>query len=312
MISLLGEGHELVEASSGAQALGLMEAGRYDLVLLDLLMPGMSGIEVLAELRSRGDATPVVVLTADIQNSTRERVQALGAAAMINKPIRKDALVAAMASSLRTRDDAPPVTLKHDVKDAFEEMMNIAMGRAADVLNTMLNSHVVLSVPAVETIPASELPTRLARNMGGSKLAGIEMSCTGELSAAIELVFSLDDAGKLADCIHGLPADAAVDRDSMRAGTLCELGNIVMNAIFGTMSNALGIDLSFTVPSYLEGESSAIVGEISLGAHGVVLLIRTRFEIADLSIYGDIILFLSLRSFEDFTRMMQGNPAATP
>jgi two-component system chemotaxis response regulator CheY len=80
-------GHDVEEAPSGPQALEQYALGQHDLVLLDLLMAGMYGLEVLQKLKELNPSLPVVVATADIQRSTRDQVQAAGASAMVNKPI---------------------------------------------------------------------------------------------------------------------------------------------------------------------------------------------------------------------------------
>jgi len=101
---LVGDVYDIRTASNGAMALEAVAAGGIDLLLLDLLMPGMDGISVLAALRARGSPVPVVVVTADIQESTRSRVLALGARGIVNKPLTRDKLVAAVTSALA----APP------------------------------------------------------------------------------------------------------------------------------------------------------------------------------------------------------------
>jgi two-component system chemotaxis response regulator CheY len=93
-------GHQVEEASDGAQALERYVLNRHDLVVLDMVMHGMYGVEVLSKLRELNPDLPVIVLTADIQKSTREQVKAAGAAAMINKPVKKDELVAVMNTVL--------------------------------------------------------------------------------------------------------------------------------------------------------------------------------------------------------------------
>jgi len=85
-------GCEVEEASDGAQALERYVLNRPDAVILDLLMHGMTGGEVLQKLKELNSALPVIIVTADIQRTTREEVRALGAAAMINKPITKEQL----------------------------------------------------------------------------------------------------------------------------------------------------------------------------------------------------------------------------
>lgn len=85
-------GHEVEEAAGGAEALEQYALGKHDAVLLDLLMTGMYGVEVLQKLKELNPNLPVVVATADIQRSTRDQVKDAGAAAMVNKPVNKDEL----------------------------------------------------------------------------------------------------------------------------------------------------------------------------------------------------------------------------
>jgi two-component system, chemotaxis family, chemotaxis protein CheY len=85
-------GHEVDEASDGAQALEQYVLNRHDVVILDMVMHGMYGLEVLLKLKELNPKLPVIIVTADIQRSTREQVKEAGAAAMVNKPISKDQL----------------------------------------------------------------------------------------------------------------------------------------------------------------------------------------------------------------------------
>jgi CheY-like chemotaxis protein len=82
----------LVEATSGVSALGELDKRSFDCILTDLLMPEMDGFELLAELQRRHSVTPVVVVTADIQKTTRERCEVLGATDIIQKPVPPERL----------------------------------------------------------------------------------------------------------------------------------------------------------------------------------------------------------------------------
>jgi two-component system chemotaxis response regulator CheY len=79
-------GYTVVEAEDGLSALERFLVEKPDIVLLDLVMKGMYGLEVLAKLREMDPAARVVVMTADIQTSSREMVKAAGASGFINKP----------------------------------------------------------------------------------------------------------------------------------------------------------------------------------------------------------------------------------
>ena len=100
---LAQDGHEVVLAEEGEGALQIIADSRVDLVFLDMLMPGISGIEVLERLADQRDAPPVVVLTADIQDSTRKRVKELGASQFLSKPPSADDVQAAARLLARKR-----------------------------------------------------------------------------------------------------------------------------------------------------------------------------------------------------------------
>jgi len=73
-------------------------------VLLDLVMKGMYGLDVLAKLREMDPAARVVVVSADIQTSSREMVQAAGAAGFLNKPADPQQMLDAVARAVERGD----------------------------------------------------------------------------------------------------------------------------------------------------------------------------------------------------------------
>jgi two-component system chemotaxis response regulator CheY len=98
---MLGEqGYVVEEATDGAQALERYFLGRHDVVLLDMVMTGMYGLEVLAKLREFDPQVRVIVATADIQKSTEEQARAAGASAFINKPLNRTRLQETVAAVL--------------------------------------------------------------------------------------------------------------------------------------------------------------------------------------------------------------------
>ena len=93
-------GHEVEEVSDGTQALERYVLNHHDAVVLDLLMHGMYGLEVLAKFRELNPQLPVIVATADIQKSTWAEARAAGAAAMVNKPLNKEELSSVLETVL--------------------------------------------------------------------------------------------------------------------------------------------------------------------------------------------------------------------
>ncbi len=97
---VLGPAYEVVKAASGEEALLKIGEITPDLVILDLLMPGMDGFAVLGRLKEAVNLIPVIVLSADIQKSTRTKVLDLGAVDMINKPVDPETLHSTVAALL--------------------------------------------------------------------------------------------------------------------------------------------------------------------------------------------------------------------
>lgn len=82
-------GFEVEDVPDGASALERYALNRHDVVILDMLMHGMYGLEVLIKFQELNPKLPVIIATADIQKTTREQVKTAGAAAILNKPVSK-------------------------------------------------------------------------------------------------------------------------------------------------------------------------------------------------------------------------------
>jgi two-component system chemotaxis response regulator CheY len=93
-------GYDVAEAEDGLTALERYFIEKPDVVLLDLVMKGMYGLEVLTKLRELDADAKVVVVSADIQTSSHELVDAAGAKAFVNKPFDKAEILKALATVL--------------------------------------------------------------------------------------------------------------------------------------------------------------------------------------------------------------------
>lgn len=98
-------GYEVVEACHGLDALEKLHEQEFDLVVTDLLMPEMSGEQFLSQLRAEGYSLPVVIVSADIQESTQQRCEELGMDRFLNKPVRADVLLEAVQTCLLSREN---------------------------------------------------------------------------------------------------------------------------------------------------------------------------------------------------------------
>ena len=159
-LELIHEGYEVEKCADGRTGLEMAESGGFSLVLLDIMLPGLNGLEVLRRLRKSSDV-PVIMLTA--RDAVMDKVAGLdqGADDYITKPFAIEELLARIRLVLRHRskDDGAlcsepedllrcgELTLsesRHEVKYAGKEIE--LTSREFDLLNTLLiNKNIVLS-----------------------------------------------------------------------------------------------------------------------------------------------------------------------
>ncbi len=88
------------EARNGQECLDMVASDPPDVLLLDLNMPTIDGLGVLKSIREQGVQSKVLILTADIQDTTRQRCLELGVVEFLNKPLEEDVLKARLQALL--------------------------------------------------------------------------------------------------------------------------------------------------------------------------------------------------------------------
>jgi len=120
--TLTSQGYTVAEAKSGDEALEHVREERPDLILLDVNMPGQSGLEICRDIRRTSDI-PIIMLT--VRSTERDKVQALDAGAddYVVKPFGSEELMARIRAALRRAgpSEAMPPFLSADLKIDFEK-----------------------------------------------------------------------------------------------------------------------------------------------------------------------------------------------
>lgn len=132
-LELTHEGYEVIKAEDGRKGLELAEKGGWDLLLLDIMLPGLNGLEVLRRLRKSSDL-PVIMLTA--RDAVMDKVTGLdmGADDYITKPFSIEELLARIRSALRKKQGSalPMLTIGPLQMDIARHQVN-CKGEAVDL-----------------------------------------------------------------------------------------------------------------------------------------------------------------------------------
>jgi chemotaxis protein CheC len=302
---LEGAGHEVTEADGVASALTIVGSAPPEIVTTDLLMPEQDGRKLLDELAGRTPPLPVVVVSADIQETTRDECLKRGAFAVVDKPVDPTALLGAVQGALAVpRTSLEPIGREHLADLA--EVVNVGLGRAAAALNNLTDSHVELSAPQVELVAVPDLPKVLGR-LAQDTVATVQMVFRGGLEGCAFLVFPQPSAAKLVTAVSGDEA-AGSDMGGLRSATLTEIGNILINSVMGTMANVVGRPLKYSLPVYAEEPVMALLSAQGPVEKPLIVVAKTRFHIKTLQVEGNLLLLFEMTSFTSLVHGIEGAP----
>lgn len=325
---------DITQASNGLEGLQAIRAGKGELVLLDLTMPELDGYQVLQAVRDEGLQAQIIVVSGDVQEQAVQRVLALGALQFLQKPVDALDLRKAMRDpylQLRSGGAAPgkPPTppapaAKADVsapavapapnaaaklaeanipfRDAFREINNVAMGRAAALLAKVLGVFIKLPIPNVNLLEVGELHMALADAQRGGTVSAV---CQGYIAGGIAgealLIFhdsSFRDIAKLMK--HEGAIDANVELE-----LLMDLGCILIGACLNGIAEQLDIRFSQGHPMVL-GQHCAIdeLIRVNQTRWKKTLAVEISYGIEHHDVHFDLLLLFSEDSVTRLTDKM--------
>ncbi len=186
--------------------------------------------------------------------------------------------------------------LTPDQIDALKELINIGIGRSASMLNEMVNTRVYLQVPSVKVFSPKDAKKEL-EGFDGCRVAAVELHFKGPFSGTAALAFPTESASKLVAVLTG-EEPGTPDLDAVRVGSLSEVGNIVINGVMGSIGNAIKQRISYSFPKFKEETIENLLMPNDFDPNATVLLARTRFDVKEFQIEGDIILLFEVGSFD--------------
>lgn len=284
-------------ANDGADALEAVKAGKGDVLFLDLNMPVMDGYETLQAINREDLPTMVIVVSGDIQPDAKQRVTKLGALAFIKKPVDKDEVFEVLAryGIVRLQGDAATEVTANDgpieALDCYQEVANVAMGQAADLLARLLGVFVVLPVPNVNLLESGELQMTLAQSSNRDSVSAVSQGFVGEgIAGEALLLFHDSNFGQIADL---LSYEGDVD-DAMERELIMDVAGILIGACVNSLSKQLDVSFSQGHPVILgqHVNVAGLVGEREWHWRKT-LAIEISYSIENFDINFDLMLLIT-------------------
>ena len=287
---------EITYAANGAEGLDAIRAGKGEVVFLDLNMPVMDGYEVLQTVQQQDLPALIIVVSGDIQIKAHERVKALGALDFIQKPVSADAVSNILQDygilTLTQKDIADEVPMmKVDLRDACQEIANVAMGRAADLLAKLLDVFVLLPIPNVNVLEVSELTMALKSTEESTTVSAL---CQGFIGAGIAgeaLLLFHDSSFKDMAKLMGL---ANPEDQNTEIEVLIDTGNVLIGAFLSGISEQLDMKFSQNHPIVLGRQCTVneLIHDNSEKWHRT-LAMEINYRIEDHNIQCDLLLLFT-------------------
>jgi len=188
--------------------------------------------------------------------------------------------------------------------DAIRELINIGVGRAAGMLSDITGCSIRLRVPSIQIVDLAGF----TNGTGGEKesaLSTVSLNFRGPMAGLAALVFPPESAARLI-ILMTRENEESREMDAMRIETIKEVGNIIINAVMGSIANVLGQHLRYSLPSYQELGIRSLARSLRATVDNRVVLANAYFLIEETSIEGNILLILELGSMETLLESIHG------
>lgn len=186
--------------------------------------------------------------------------------------------------------------LTESQRDVLTEVFNVGVGRAANSLSELVTKQVNLQVPEISIVEPEEIPEKL-KAISDKALSMVEQKFTCSFSGKAALIFPADDASKLVAVLSGEEIGSP-DLDSVKEGTITEVGNIIINGLLGSISNFLEETMDFTLPLYQEVHVQEVKADDTQEDHQITIMCKTKFEVQDLQIEGHFMMYVNVRAID--------------
>lgn len=280
--------------ANGEEGLEAIRAGKAELLFLDLNMPVMDGYQVLDAIRKEDLPSMVIVVSGDIQPEAHRRVMAMGALAFIKKPVDPELVQTILTEygiEIESSDHRQEVEIAVEHSDAYQEIANVAMGRAGDLLARLLGAFVRLPVPKVSMLKIPDLKGLLARVDEDDAITAV---CQGFIGAGIAgeafLVFNKSCFQDIAELLkYDGDLDAHVELE-----LLVDISGILIAACLNGIADQLDISFSQGQPTILGRDEK--VGELieqNVSHWNEILSIEIEYAIENKNIHCDLLLLFT-------------------
>ena len=312
--ALNGRGYRgVIEAENGEEGLRKYEAEKPDVVLLDVIMPGLDGTDVLKRIMNMDEDAKVIMLSAVGQEKTVKICNKLGSVGYVVKPFNERQLVDTVENAIRAKEKRKTLAkLTKFEEDALREVGHMGAQYAATALSKMVGETVNANLLAARMTSLADLPELVGDRE--TLVGGIYLPVTGDLSGSLLMAFPQKSAFTLVDMLLKKKLGTTKELDEMGKSALGEAGNILAGNCLTALSNLLGMHLVEHVPDFAHGMVGALIDNVAVAfgqkaERALIIQVELSTE-AKIKVVGYFFLLFALKEAHAMLRAIRAKVGA--
>lgn len=280
------EGYEASLAENGSRALDMFEKNEYDIVFMDIRMPGIDGIETLREMKHSRPRTKVVIITGLPDEEALERAMAVSEGTVegfLPKPFKPKDL-RKILEGLKSGKRLPSFGLTQIQRDALSEI-----GRSgAEGVSRALSQIAGVSIAVAHQKTAILSGEDVARPGGdaGDMTSSLSMKCSGDVSGRLLIIVPWDNALKLCDLV-GKKSEGSTEAFDESAKVLFQTaGGVIAASYLSALQKVLGLSSTASIEHLVFDTEENVLKRAVEGLDDTehILAIESRFTVINVNV----------------------------
>jgi CheY-like chemotaxis protein len=298
---LTGEGHEVTIATHGQEGIERFKAGDFDLVFMDIKMPGIDGIETFRHMKQMKPRAKVVVMSGMTDGITFDRAASIAPGsieAFLPKPFKPNDIKNCL-EKMKAGEKMATFNLTTGQTEALTKLGNACAENALKAFQQILKREIKIGL---KQITIGELKS-LYREASVPTVA-LMVDVSGDIVGKIAVLVSADHGFKLVDLLKRRPAGVTRSFDDNAQIVLKAAGNMFSAACLNALAERLGLPTQSSMPSVALNDRGAIMQLLlkeigsSRAQPEYIVVIETELDIVDPAITCEILLIPTMESLK--------------
>lgn len=254
---LTAEGYQVALAENGKSGLEKFNQESFDVVFLDVKMPGIDGVEAFHNMKSKKPDIKYIIITGLLDESTFDRAMSISPGsvdAFLNKPFKPNDIRECLKTVFEG-NKLPSFELNKKQMEALNKLGNACALNATVALSNMLKHEAKIAMQVIEIKPLNEMFNTYNNN---NTYLCLTMGLTEAIIGKMAILFSWENGMGIADVFQERPVGTTKSYDEKVNGMVLAVGNILSGAYMNAITEQLKLPARASMPELVFGKGNTV------------------------------------------------------